>query len=485
MLTSFASTDRQRQYDCAVVIPTIVRPSLLRAVRSVYRQQLKGRIQVLIGVDQNTGSGDTLNAIAAERPDFVDVDVLDPGYSTVQASGGLYSCTSGGSLRSVLTLLANSRHVTYLDDDNWIAPDHISNLLEAVNGYDWACCRRWFVDGRTLEPICIDEWESVGPDAGVFNAHFGGFVDPNCLIIDKIRCHDVVSEWALPIFSNGTGEDRRVFEALRARHQGRLTLRATAYYVHRDTDGMHSLRAEWMRSEGYVWSERRRLRMRLDEAMRIIHPRSPYDSVDVSPAVVDLQGWGGSDSPVFRDIMTLIRPTSIVEVGTWKGRSAIRMAEIARNLGLDALIVCVDTWLGSLHLLLSDEWRPQLRFRAGRPSIYDTFLANVMSCGFTERIIPFPQTSATAAAFLLRHGVQVDLVHIDASREEADVLSDCRVWWKLLRPGGMLMGDEYMQAWTGVVRAATVFSREVGVPLQVGGSPPHQKWLLQKQAQQP
>ncbi|MBV9116925.1 MAG: glycosyltransferase family 2 protein [Acetobacteraceae bacterium] len=126
MLTSFASPDRQAPYRAAVVIPTVLRPSLLRAVRSVYRQRLDGRVQLLIGVDRPLGSRELLRAIAEERPDFVDVDVLDPGYSTARANGGLYSCAFGGSLRSALTLLANARHVAYLDDDNWIGPDHLA-----------------------------------------------------------------------------------------------------------------------------------------------------------------------------------------------------------------------------------------------------------------------------------------------------------------------------------------------------------------------
>src|SRR5690606_9284128 len=43
-------------YDCAVVIPTILRPVLARAVRSVYAQDFPGSVQVLVGIDVATGS---------------------------------------------------------------------------------------------------------------------------------------------------------------------------------------------------------------------------------------------------------------------------------------------------------------------------------------------------------------------------------------------------------------------------------------------
>jgi hypothetical protein len=42
------STGGQTPFDVAVVIPTVLRPTLLRAVRSIFRQDLKGRIQILI-----------------------------------------------------------------------------------------------------------------------------------------------------------------------------------------------------------------------------------------------------------------------------------------------------------------------------------------------------------------------------------------------------------------------------------------------------
>lgn len=222
--------------------------------------------------------------------------------------------------------------------------------------------------------------------------------------------------------------------------------------------------------------------MTLLEAMRLIHPRPPYADLDADPGPLDLQGWGSSDSPVFAEVFGQLRPQAIVEVGTWKGRSAVHMAELARSLGLDTTIVCVDTWLGGLDHLLSDEWRPQLRMVNGMPRVYAVFLANVVLRGLTERIIPFAQTSTTAAAFLLRCNVQVDLLHIDASHEEADVLADCRAWWKVLRGGGVLIGDDYTPAWPGVIEAANTFAREAGCRLQVGGSPGLEKWVVQKRA---
>ena len=47
--------DAQKPADVAVVIQTVLRPSLLRTVRSVFNQDHAGRIQVLIGIDRPLG----------------------------------------------------------------------------------------------------------------------------------------------------------------------------------------------------------------------------------------------------------------------------------------------------------------------------------------------------------------------------------------------------------------------------------------------
>jgi hypothetical protein len=49
--------------DVAVVIPTVLRPSLVAAARSVFMQELDGRIHLLIAVDVAKQSREILDAI--------------------------------------------------------------------------------------------------------------------------------------------------------------------------------------------------------------------------------------------------------------------------------------------------------------------------------------------------------------------------------------------------------------------------------------
>jgi len=212
--------DLQTPFDIAIVVATVVRPTLAQAIRSVYAQRFGGRIQVLIGIDQWQGERAMLDALVAECPSHVAVTQLELGYSTSQRHGGLYPGHFGGALKTLLSYAANSRHVAYLDDDNWYAPDHVATMLDAVQGKAWAFALRNFVERRSGEFLCPDTWESLGPHRGVYAKAQGGFVDTNCYVIDTQQCSDVFPEWAMTRFAGGTGGDRQVLQRLLERPFG-------------------------------------------------------------------------------------------------------------------------------------------------------------------------------------------------------------------------------------------------------------------------
>ena len=230
-MTFSAGTDIQATFDVAVVTPTILRPKLLRAATSVFSQKGVDRIQMLIGIDKPIGDRAVLNQIKAACPADHAVTIFDLGYSTAAHHGGPHATYGGGALRTILTLAANARYVAYLDDDNWWDDDHLAALLDAVQGKDWAFSLRWMVNPNTDEPVCIDEWDSVGPGAGVAAEKWGGFVDSNCLLIDVPACLAELHNWCLPFRPehSNRGADRSLFDAIKDKPYGE-TGKATAYY---------------------------------------------------------------------------------------------------------------------------------------------------------------------------------------------------------------------------------------------------------------
>jgi hypothetical protein len=234
----------QLPFDAAIVIATIMRPSLGPALRSIFQQSFRGRTQIVLGIDKVVGERGFLDEVLKERPPHQAVTLLDLGYSTARPNGGLHPDPWGGALLTILSYVANGRHVAYLDDDNWLAPRHIETLLAAIQGKDWAYSLRWYAEEHTGRPLCIDEWESVGPDRGVYAVRFGGFVDNSCLMIDKLNCEPALRLWSRPFKLPEGGyapADRSFFEELRKRPYA-CTGEATSFYTLQASDFNHAER---------------------------------------------------------------------------------------------------------------------------------------------------------------------------------------------------------------------------------------------------
>jgi hypothetical protein len=227
--------DAQAGADAAVVMVTILRPCIVKAVESVYRQEFRGTIQLMIAVDKAAGPIEPLLEILRERPKHVEALVLHPGYSTAERHGGLYSASDGGAARTVLSYMAKSRLLAYLDDDNEWLPGHLGSLARAIDGFDWAYSLRTFVDERDGRDLCVDMWDSTGPGRGIRKQQLGGFVDVNCLMLDKMRCPEVLPLWTAPLHEWRATADRRVFLQLRERHSVAWTGLPTVRYSIRPT----------------------------------------------------------------------------------------------------------------------------------------------------------------------------------------------------------------------------------------------------------
>ena len=240
-------------FDFAVVMTTTLRPTIHRALRSIFNQQFDGRVQVLIGVDVPLGSHEALEETCRAVPDRQCVLCLYPGYSTSRRHGGQHLAGDGGALRTVLSYLADSRFVAYLDDDNWWSEDHLASLYQALNDAQWAYSLRWFVHPHSGRLVCKDEWESIGPGRGEFR-QYGGWVDPNCLAIDKQACETILPWFSIPMRNSERcmGADRNVFRILSREFRSRATGRYSVFYTVNETDPLHQARLQEIGAERYA-----------------------------------------------------------------------------------------------------------------------------------------------------------------------------------------------------------------------------------------
>lgn len=174
--------------------------------------------------------------------------------------------------------------------------------------------------------------------------------------------------------------------------------------------------------------------------------------------VEDLQGWN-STHPAFEYFLNETNDHNcfnsvVIEVGSWKGASVVHMANVSKH----SRFYCVDTWLGGADHVLSDLPQDHIPKLNGYPQLYFQFLYNVNKAGFAGRVVPLPMTSAAGAKVLAREKIVADLIYIDGSHEYADVWADLCAYWDLVRPGGIMFGDDW--GFLGVQAAVLRFASE-------------------------
>lgn len=196
------------------------------------------------------------------------------------------------------------------------------------------------------------------------------------------------------------------------------------------------------------------------------NPQMPFDN----------DGW--MDSNVMRIFEKVRHPELFIEVGSWKGRSAIAFATELQKV--NAKLLCVDTWLGAPEFWTwgrhQQERGESLRIQHGYPSVFFTFLSNVFHKKLQNTIRPFPISSVEGAKVLKFHNVVADAIYIDGAHEKESVARDLRAYFPLLRHGGVMFGDDYSCHWEGVVEAVNEFAEEEDLRMEIAGV----VWFLQR-----
>ena len=195
--------------------------------------------------------------------------------------------------------------------------------------------------------------------------------------------------------------------------------------------------------------------------------RDPFSDFPGNLYADDSQGWN-SHHPYLTDFGYRTEPFLIVEVGVWKGGSALTMAGHLKNLGMNGAVIAVDTWLGAWDHWIKEEWFDHLFMQQGYPGLQKIFMGNVLKQGLEHMVVPLPLDSLNASLVLSHRGIQADLIHIDAAHDYDSVRADLKAWWPLVRPGGVLVGDDYHAeiAWPGVKRAFDEFVSDYGLESQ-------------------
>lgn len=213
--------------------------------------------------------------------------------------------------------------------------------------------------------------------------------------------------------------------------------------------------------------------MKKTELLKTLLLQDAFDNFEPVPNT-KLWGWNG-ERQIFPALIQQLKPSLIIEVGSWMGQSAANMGASCKALGLsDTAVVCIDTWLGS-----KEHWRDpnlveHLELQNGYPTFYRRFLTNMVQAGVSDVIVPLPMPSQIGASYLKDFSLQSELIYIDGSHDEKDVYDDLTAYWDLLHPGGVVFGDDW--PWESVANAVKAFCAEKGCVYSV-----HEiNWLIRK-----
>ena len=125
--------------------------------------------------------------------------------------------------------------------------------------------------------------------------------------------------------------------------------------------------------------------------------------------------------------------SKFVEVGTWKGRSAIYMAVEIINSGKKIKFDCVDNW----------EYVNGLQYDLNKSlfgsDIYQEFLSNISPVSHV--INPVKSISWDAAT--MYEDESLDFIFIDAAHDYNSVRKDILAWFPKLKKGGIIAGHDY------------------------------------------
>lgn len=154
---------------------------------------------------------------------------------------------------------------------------------------------------------------------------------------------------------------------------------------------------------------------------------------------------------------------TVVEVGVYGGMSISYAADAAIAGG--TTIHAVDPWERRFEEG-TDDW-------VRLSGVHRDFAAFLDACDLRGHVVEVPEFSVEASRSFADGSI--DLLYVDGGHTYDDVRADLEAWWPKVRPGGLVLGDDY-KAFEGVARAADEFAAAHGLDLEVR----HGTFLLER-----
>jgi predicted O-methyltransferase YrrM len=142
-----------------------------------------------------------------------------------------------------------------------------------------------------------------------------------------------------------------------------------------------------------------------------------------------------------------------VEIGSYRGKSA---CYIGRAMPKTAHLHCIDPWADSLGVY-EEQYRTEENF--------EVFKGNVRMCGLEFRVTPLRYFSHEVLEWW---SDPISLLYIDGGHKYEEVLQDIDGFAPHVVSGGVILFDDYSEAFPGLMRAVNerfndVILHDVGI----------------------
>jgi predicted O-methyltransferase YrrM len=183
-----------------------------------------------------------------------------------------------------------------------------------------------------------------------------------------------------------------------------------------------------------------------------VHPSSHYESVVITEnrnALIqqvkqnafgymdELEGWcSKGKASVLIDLVFMLEPKIIVEIGVWGGKSLVPMAAALKVTG-EGKIFGIDPWESQASIIGMDDINRDWWGSVDHSQILRGLQEKIVKFALMHQIYLVKSTSADAPII-----TNIDMIHIDGNHSEEASTLDVKKWVPCVRKGGIIIFDD-------------------------------------------